>query len=66
MASSCAREGSGWMLGKISGEVLERDAQGGGGIIVPGCGSKEQGLVDNIGSRWTVELDDLWGLFQTL
>ena len=28
------------------------------------CGNKEHGLGGNIGSRWTVGLDDLRGLFQ--
>ena len=39
MASSCARGGSSWMLGKNSsqkrGEVLEQAAQGGGGVTAP-------------------------------
>jgi len=32
MAFSCARGGSGWILGKMS----SRNAQAGGGIVVPG------------------------------
>jgi len=40
MASSCAREGSGWILGKIC-YPKERSgtgtaAQGGGGVTIPG------------------------------
>ena len=28
------------------------------------CGTKEHGLVDNVGGSWTVGLDDLRDLFQ--
>ena len=39
MASSCTREGSGWILGKIpspkSGQALEGAAQRGGRVIIP-------------------------------
>ena len=42
-----------------SGQVLEWAAQGGGGVTNPGgvqgmcrCGTKERGLVGNIGGRW--------------
>lgn len=40
MALSCATGGSGWILGEISspssGDTLERAAQGGGRVTVPG------------------------------
>ena len=46
MALSCARGGSGWILGKNysqkSGEALAQTAQGGGGVTVPG-GVQEKG-----------------------
>ena len=42
-----------------------------GGVIDPGgvqevfrCSTEGHALVGNIGNRWTVELDDLGGLFQ--
>jgi len=51
--------------------VLERAAQGGGGVAVPGgveetfrCCTEGCGLVENTGDRWLVGLDDLGGLFQ--
>jgi len=41
MASSCARGGSGWILGKISSQRVVRPGnrliQGGGGVTAPGC-----------------------------
>ena len=51
--------------------MLEWDAQGGGGVTVPGgvqgtfrhC-TEGRGLVGNIGDRWMIGLDDLGGLFQ--
>lgn len=49
------------------------DCQRGGRLTVPGgvhemqnCGTEGHGLVGNIGGRWTVELDNLGGLFQPL
>lgn len=39
MASRCIRGGSGWILGNIlrkSDEALAQDAEGGGGVTVPG------------------------------
>jgi len=51
--------------------MLERTAQGGGGVTDPEgvqemfrCCTEGNGLVGNIGDRWMVELDDLGGLFQ--
>lgn len=51
---------------------MEQAAEGGGGVTVPTSvqetcriGIEEHGLVGSVGSRWTVELDDLRGLFQT-
>ena len=75
MASSCARGDTGWTLGNSSsqksGQALAQAAQGGGGVTDPGgvqetfrCCIERHGLVGNIGDRWTVELDDLFGLFQ--
>ena len=53
-----------------SDEVLELTAQGGGWVTIPGniqetsrCGSKGQGVLGNVGGRWTVGLGDLEGLF---
>ena len=75
MASSCARGGSGWILGKTfppkewSGTGM--DCQGCGGVTVRGgikercrCGTKEHGLVGNISGRWMVGLGDLIEFFQ--
>ena len=52
-----------------SGQALEKDDQGGGGVTIPGgvqgtyrCCTERHGLVGNIGDRWTVGLDDLGGL----
>jgi len=66
MASRCIRGGSGWILGKIlrkSDEALAQDAEGGGGVTVPGgvqepCryGTEVHGLMAG--------LDDLHSLFQ--
>ena len=46
MASSCARGGLGWILGKNilkkSGEALAQAAQGGDGVTIPG-GVQEKG-----------------------
>jgi len=75
MASSCSRGGSVWVLGKAAspknGQALERAAQGGDGVTMPGraqetcrCGTEGCGLGGNVGSRWLVGLDDLRGLFQ--
>ena len=54
-----------------SGQALEKDVQGGGGVTIPGgvqgtyrCCTERHGLVGNIGDRWTVGLDDLGGLLQ--
>ena len=54
-----------------SGDALEQAVQGGGWVTIPGgvqklcrCGSKEQGLVGNIGGGWMIGLHDLRGLFQ--
>ena len=54
MASSCARGGLGWILGKLhlrkSGEAVAQAAQGSGGVTVPGgaeepcgCGTEGRG-----------------------
>jgi len=50
-----------------SGQALERAAQGGGEVTVPGgvqetcrCCTEGCGLVGTIGDRWTVALDDLF------
>ena len=54
VALSCAREGSGWILGKIllrkSGEAVVQAAQGGGGVTISGgvqemcgCGTEGRG-----------------------
>ena len=61
MASSCARGDSGWMLEKflLWKKLLERAAQGGGGVTDPEgvqetfryC-TEGYGLVENIGDRW--------------
>jgi len=70
MALSFTRRGSGWILGKFllrnSGDVLEQDAKGGGGVIIPGgvqemcrCVTEGHG-----GDELMVGLDDLSGLFQ--
>jgi len=76
MASRCTRGNSGWTLGNTSSprewSVLEWAALGGGGFTVPGgvpeafgCYTEGHGLVGTNGDYWTVELDDLGGLFQT-
>ena len=51
--------------------MLEQAAQGGGGVSNPEgvqemyrCGNEGHGLLENIGDRWTIGLDDLGGLFQ--
>ena len=51
--------------------MLERAAQGGGGVTIPGgvqktfrCCTEGHGLVGNIGDKWTVALDDPGGLLQ--
>ena len=73
-ASTCARGGSGWILGKISSPKVQwcigTAAQGGGGVTVPGgvwelwkCGTEGRG-------QWAwwgwdgVGLGDLRGVFQ--
>ena len=48
MASSCAQGGTGWMLGKVSGDALAQAAQGGDGVTIPGgvqelCGCGTEG-----------------------
>jgi len=54
MASSCARGGSGWMLGKISSQKEQccsgTAAQRGGGVTIPGgvpepCGCGTEDMV---------------------
>ena len=75
MASSCAREGSGWMLGNTtslkgwSGTGMA--ARRGGGVTNPGgvqrafgCCVEGHSLVRTIGDGWMVGLDDPVGLFQ--
>ena len=75
MASSCAREGSGWMLGNTTslkgwsgtgmgcqrgcGVTDPGSAQGMFGCCVEGCG-----LARTIGEGQMVGLDDPVGLFQ--
>jgi len=51
--------------------VLKWAAQGGGGVTIPGgvqemfrCCAKGRSIMGNTGSRWTVGLGDLGGLFQ--
>jgi len=62
------------MLGKIlslNGQALEWAAEGSGWVTVPegvqekfrSC-TKQYGLVEHIGDRWTVRVDDPGGLFQ--
>lgn len=73
IASSCTREGSGWVLGKIyspkewSGAGMSCP----GGVTIPEgvqetcrCGTKEHSSVGSIGGRWTVVMDDLRTLSQ--
>ena len=55
----------------MSSDALGQAAQGGGGVTVPGgvqetcwCGTKERGLVGNMGHRWTAGLDNPRDLFQ--
>ena len=75
MASSCAREDSGWTLGNTTslkgGQALEWAAQGSGGVTDPGgvqgtlrCCTEGHGLVGNTGDKWTVGLVDFDSLFQ--
>ena len=75
MASSCAREDSGWTLGNTTslkgGQALEWTAQRGGGVTEPGgvqrafgCCVEGHGLARTIGERQMVGLDDPVGLFQ--
>jgi len=52
--------------------VLEKAAQGGGGVTIPGggqetckCGTKEHGLLSNTVGAWMVGLDGLRGLSQS-
>ena len=76
MASSCAREDSGWTLGNTtslkgwSGTGMG-SAQGGGRVTDPGgvqgtfgCCIEGHGLARTIGDGWMVGLDDPVGLFQ--
>ena len=47
MASSCIREGSGWILGNISflsGNALAQAVQGGGGVTVPRAVQEPYGI----------------------
>jgi len=51
--------------------ALEWAAQGGGGVTIPAgvqkmfrCCIEGHDFLGNIDGRWTVELDDLGGLFQ--
>ena len=75
MASSCAREGSGWTLGNTTflkgGQTLEWAAQRGGGVTEPGgvqrvfgCCTEGHGLARTTGDGRMVGLDDPVGLFQ--
>ena len=75
MASSCAREGSGWTLGNTTSlkgcQALEWAAQRGGGVTEPGgvqrafgCCVEGHGLARTIGEGRMVGLDDPVGLFQ--
>ena len=75
MASSCAREGSGWMSGNttsLKGQALEWAAQRGGRVTDPGggvqrafgCCVEGRGLARTIGDGQMVGLDDPVGLFQ--
>ena len=55
-----------------SGQTLEQDTQGSGGVNVPegiqetfGCSNEGQGIVGNICGRWTAGLDDLGSLFHS-
>ena len=77
MASSWARE---IQVGRLenflhpmSCQALDWTAQGGDGVTILEdvqatfrCCTNGQGLLGNIGDRWTVGLDNLGGLFQPL
>ena len=70
MASSCAMDDSGWLIGE-GGQALEWAAQRGGGVTEPGgvqrafgCGVEGHGLVRTIGEGRMVGRDDPVGLFQ--
>jgi len=71
MASSCTREGSGWMIGTSlkGGQTLEWAAQRGGavtgtGVVQGTFGRSVEGhvLVRTIGGGWMVGLGDPVGL----
>jgi len=71
MASSCAREGSGWMLGNTTSLTGWSGTGGGGGVTDPGgvertfgCCVEGHGSVRNIGEGRMVGLDDPVDLFQ--
>ena len=71
MASSSDKGDWNILLLQERGQVLEWAVQGGDGVTIPGgvqeacrCCTEGCGLVRNVGSRWTVGLDDLGGLFQ--
>ena len=76
MASSCAREGSGWTLGNTTSlkgwSGTGMGCQGGGGVTDPGgvqrafgCCVEGHGLARTIGEGRMVGLDDPVGLFQS-
>jgi len=59
------------LLIQESGSALDRSAQGGGGVTIPGsvqemfrCCTKGHGLAEITGDRRMVEMDDHGGLFQ--
>ena len=65
MTLSCAREVSGWTLGKTSlrksGGMLAQAAQGGGGVTIPG-GAQETCRCDTEGHGTVgIEVDDWTG-----
>ena len=75
MASSCAREDSGWTLGNTTslkgGQALEWTAQRGGGVTDPGgvqgtfgCCVEGHGLAGTIGEGQMVRLGDPVDHFQ--
>ena len=72
MASSCAREGSGWTSGNTTSlKGWSWAAQRGGGVTEPGgvqrafgCCTEGHGLAGTIGEGQMVGLDDPVGLFQ--
>ena len=69
MASSCAREDSGWVLEKLlqkGGQALVQAAQGCDRVTIPEtiqetfrCCTEGHGLLQTIADRWMLGLDNL-------